>query len=85
MIRYITASGEATLPVTGLRKMIIMVNAALTGTITVTHAAGTTIAVITNPTVGTMYEYWDLVGAITVNPSATCNITVSGDGGRGPK
>ena len=83
MYAYYTTSGSKNVAISG-RKLTIQVNAALTGTITV-GAAGATIAVITNPTVGSRFEYWDLVGQITVNPSATCDITVGVDGSRGPK
>lgn len=74
---YITASGSQTVA-QAANGLLIQVNAALTGSITLA-AGGTTFAVITNPTVGTQYRYNGLrnAGAITVNPSATCNITVS--------
>jgi len=86
MIANYTTSGSKTLVSQGgLRKLIVQVNAALTGTITIAHQGGTTIATITNPTVGLKFEYWDLLGAVTVNPSTTCDITCSGDGSRGPK
>lgn len=66
-----------------LTKTLITVNGALTGTITVTdqNTAGSltngTVAVITNPTVGSFYEYWDLQYGLLVTPNATCNITVN--------
>jgi hypothetical protein len=72
-----------------VRKALIQVNAALTGTITVYNATGSNttpvVAVITNPTVGSMYEYWDLETGFKVVASTTCDITASGDAGRGPK
>lgn len=80
---HVTASGSAAV-CTGARKLIIQSNKALTGTITLADGAGT-VAVITDPAVGSMFEYWSLTGAITVNPSATCDITVSTDGSHGPK
>lgn len=73
---YITASGSqnvAKMP----RRLRITVNTALTGTITVTDA-GVTIAVITNPAVGNAFTYsGKFAGQVAVNPSATCDITVS--------
>jgi hypothetical protein len=56
--------------------IFIQVNGALTGTITVADA-GTTKAIITNPTVGSSYKYLGFVGQVVVTPSATCDITVS--------
>lgn len=66
------------------KKAIIQVNEALTGAITVsdeTATAGTpVVAVITNPTVGTKYEFWGFNTGVTVVPAAgPCDITVSVD------
>lgn len=76
-MKYITASGSATVA-SAANGLLIQVNTALTGTITLA-AGGTTFAIITNPTVGSQYRYNGLrnQGAITVNPSATTDITVS--------
>lgn len=73
---YITASGAKDIGVQD--GILIQVNGALTGTITC-QAGGTTFAVITNPTVGSQFRYGGLrgQGTITVNPSATTDITVS--------
>lgn len=74
-----TTSNVYTGPV---RKAIIQVNAALTGTIQVIDGAtGTTgnVGIITNPTVGTKYEYWGLTTGFRVIPSTTCDITASAD------
>lgn len=66
-----------------VRKAVVQVNAALTGTITVSDETATAstpvVAVITNPTVGTRYEYYGLTKGLTVVPSTTCDITVSAD------
>jgi hypothetical protein len=71
---YITTATTKTIDrCAGLR---ITVNAALTGTITVTDA-GAAIAVITNPTVGNQFEYFGFNGPITVTNSATGDITIS--------
>jgi hypothetical protein len=74
--KYVTAASAATISAAGAKKLLITVNTALTGTITVADSSGT-IAVITNPTVGSFYQYWDLTGPVTVTPSATCDITVN--------
>lgn len=88
MYKHITASGAVNLANSRLRKVKIMVNAALTGTITVSDETGTggtpIVAVITNPTVGSVYEYWDLQTGLTINPSATCDITADIDASYGP-
>lgn len=74
---YITTSGAKDIA-DNLDAIFIQVNAALTGTITVA-AGGTTFAVITNPTVGSQFKYGNLRGRgkVTVNPSTTCDITVT--------
>lgn len=69
-----------------LSRVRIQVNAALTGTITVIDGtAGTTanVAIITNPTVGQTYEYWDFQFGVRIVTSTTCDITVmTGNAGR---
>ena len=70
------------------KKVAIQVNAALTGTINVIDdVAGTTanVAVITNPTVGSRFEYWTFVTGVRIVTSATCDITVNTDGSYGPQ
>ena len=66
--------------------ILLQVNAALTGSIIVTVGGtalyGTvaqTIATITNPAVGNLFKYGGLgqQGIISVNPSASCDITVT--------
>lgn len=76
-MKYITASGSQTVAKTA-NGLLIQVNKTLSGTITLA-AGGVTFAVITDPTVGTQFRYNGLrnQGAITVNPSATTDITVS--------
>jgi hypothetical protein len=85
MAKNITSSGSATIA-SHAYGILIQVNAALTGTITVAVAGSTqygtssaTIATITNPGVGNVFRYGGLTqqGAVTVNPSATCDITVT--------
>lgn len=63
-----------------VKKAIIQVNAALTGTISVYDAlSGTSpvVAVITNPTVGSVYTYNGLATGFRVAASTTCDITAS--------
>jgi len=74
---YITASGATTVA-SAANGLLVQVNAALAGTITL-QAGGVTFAIISNPTVGSQYRYGGLSakGAITVNPSATTDITVT--------
>lgn len=85
---YIT-TGATTQCYTGYaRKVRIQVNAALTGTITVIdNTTGTTanVAIITNPTVGSQYEYWDFLTGVRIVTSTTCDVTVMTDSSRGPK
>lgn len=85
MAKNLTTSA-ATVVASNAQALFIQVNAALTGTITITAAGSTqygtgssTIATITNPTVGNVFRYGGLaqVGAITVTPSTTCDITVT--------
>ena len=83
---YIT-TGATTQVYTGqVKKLKIQVNAALTGTITVIDGtAGTTgnVAIITNPTVGSSFEYWGLQSGCRIVTSTTCDICVSCDLSRG--
>lgn len=85
---HITASGAVNIAKDRIRAMKITVNGALTGTITVSDEVATAgtpvVAVITNPTVGTVYEYWDFKNGVTINPSATCDITCNADSSFGP-
>ena len=70
------------------RKVLLQVNAALTGTIKVIdNTAGTTanVATITNPAVGDQFEYWNFETGVRIIASTTCDITVSTDGSYGPK
>lgn len=73
---YITTSGAKT--VGQPDAIIIQVNAALTGTLTV-QAGGSTIGVITNPTVGSQFKFGNLrnKGDVTVNPSTSCDVYVT--------
>ncbi len=62
------------------RKVLIQVNAALTGSIKVIDGtSGTTanVATITNPAVGNAFIYWGFTSGVRVIASGTCDITVS--------
>lgn len=72
---YLTTGGAVTVA-TKAYGIHIQVNAALTGTITVTDTT-VTMAIITNPTVGSAFRYYGFGGQIQVNPSTTCDVTVS--------
>lgn len=88
MYKYITDDTATNVMTGGVRKAIITVNAALTGSIKVIDGtSGTTanVATITNPTVGSSYEYWDLTDGLRIIASGACDITVNADGGFGPK
>lgn len=85
MAKYITASGAQSVG-SQVGGLFIQVNAALTGTLTVTAAGSTqygtaaqTIAIITNPTVGSQFRYGGLhtYGTVSINPSTTCDITAT--------
>ena len=64
-------------------KVVVQVNAALTGSIKVIdNTSGTTanVATITNPTVGSSYTYTDFTVGVRIIASGACDITVSTDG-----
>lgn len=70
---YITAAAPATIgKVYGI---LIQVNTALVGTITITDD-GVTKAVITNPSVQQL-RYYGFSGSVVITPNATCDVTVS--------
>lgn len=69
-------------------KVLIQVNAALTGSIKVIDGvSGTTanVATITNPLVGNQFEYWNFTTGVRVIASGACDITVSTYGGFGTR
>lgn len=82
-------TGTATSCSGACSKVKITVNAALTGSIIVSDETGTLgtpiVATITNPAVGSVYEYWDLKNGVCVTPSTTCDITVNTGGSFGYK
>lgn len=86
---HITASGSTGGQISQghARKVLLQFNAALTGAVTVsdeTATAGTPlIATITNPTVGSQYEYWDIKNGLTVMSNVIPDITVSVSSGMG--
>lgn len=85
---YITTNAETQVATGYCRKVLVQVNAALTGTIKVLdNTTGNTanVATITNPTVGSKYEYWDFTAGCRVVASTTCDVTVSVDQNSGAK
>lgn len=69
-------------------KVIVQVNAAMTGSIKVIdNTAGSTanVATITNPAVGNVFEYWDFTSGVRIIASGSCDITVSAWGGFGAR
>ena len=75
---YIT-SADTTQVGSACKKVVIVVNAALTGSIKVIDGtAGTTanVATITNPGVGASFTYFDFNSGVRIVTSATCDITV---------
>lgn len=73
---YMTAAQAYSVGGPVARGILIQVNTALTGTLTVKDGT-TTVGVITNPTVGSQYRYYGFNGLPTVTPSTTCDATVS--------
>lgn len=79
MYSYITDNTETQVWTGRARRVVIQANAALTGTIKVIDGtSGTTanVATITNPTVGSRYEYFDFQSGVRVIASGSCDITV---------
>lgn len=84
--KYITDNTETQVETGLVNKAIVQVNAALTGSIKVIdNTTGTTanVATITNPTVGSKYEYWDFKNGVRIVASGACDITVSTDSSYG--
>ena len=76
---YITTATTTQVYTGACPKVRIQVNAALTGTITVIDGtAGTTanVAIITNPGVSNVFEYWDFGTGVRIVTNASCDITV---------
>lgn len=83
---YITGATTTQCKTGRVKKALIQVNTALTGTITVidgVSGSSANVAIITNPTVGSFYEYWDFEQGLRIVTSATCDITVSHTGQTG--
>lgn len=86
MRALITDTTETQVADTPCSKVLIQVNAALTGTIKVIDGlSGTTanVATITNPAVGNQFIYWNFTSGVRVIASGACNITVNTFGGFG--
>lgn len=85
MAQHFTGLGTNTVAASA-QAILIQANSAATGAITVTNGGSTqygtssgTVAVITNPLAGAQYKYGGLAqqGAIGVNISTSCDITVT--------
>ena len=77
---YIVDGTETQVDSGRVSKAKVQVNAALTGSIKVIDGtSGTTanVATITNPTVGSSYEYWDFKNGVRIVASGACDVTVS--------
>lgn len=86
MYIYITTATTTQCYTGKTKKVIVTVNAALTGTITVIDGVGGTVAnvaIITNPAVGDQFMYWNLNSGVRIVTSALCDITVNTDTTRG--
>ena len=82
MNSYITTDTTTQVHTGRAKRVLITTNEALTGTVTVIDGtAGTTanVAIITNPTVGSQYEYWGFAHGVRIVTSAACDITVNVD------
>ena len=70
-----------------IRKVLLQFNSAITGAVTISDETGTAgtplIATITNPTVGSQFEYWDIKNGLTVMSNVNPNITVNTSSGMG--
>ncbi len=77
---YITDDTATQVETGRVQRAIIQVNKALTGNIKVidgTSGSTANVATITDPTVGSRYEYWHFDQGVRVIASTTCDITVS--------
>lgn len=78
---HITSNTTTQVETDRVSKALIQVNAAYTGTITVYDNTGSdttnTVAIITNPTVGLQFEYWNFKLGVKVVTSASGDLTVS--------
>lgn len=71
---HITGTSAVNLPPAAAIRLTV--NAALTGTYTVVDGNGNTVAVITNPPVGSSFLYEGINGAGTITASAVGDATV---------
>lgn len=85
---YITTGATTQCQSGAVSKVIVQVNASLTGSITVIDGiTGTTgnVAVITNPGVGSQFEYWDFSAGVRIVTSTICDICVNCNSSYGAK
>ena len=79
---YVTVSGPQLIMAGKVKKAIVQVNNAITGTLTIadsaTAAATPVVGAITNPTLGSKFEFWDIKDGLCVGASTTgAGFTVS--------
>ncbi len=83
MAKSYIVDSTATQVATGYcKRVMVTVNAALTGSIKVIDGtSGTTanVATITNPGVGAQFVYMDFMSGVRIIASGACDITVSAD------
>lgn len=85
---YITTATTTQCAPAAVSKVIVQVNATMTGTIAVIDGiTGSTpnIALITNPIVGSQYEYWDFQNGVRIITSVACDVSVNTFSGHGAK
>jgi len=81
---YITDNTETQVTIGETKRVLVQVNAALTGTIKVidgTSGSTANVATITNPTVGSQFEYHNFTSGVRIVASGACNITIGTYGG----
>lgn len=79
---YIVDTTPAQLWTGKVKKLIIQVNTALTGTITIvdgTSGSTANVATITNPPVGSRFVYLGLNNGARIIASTTCDVTASAE------
>lgn len=80
---HIIAGSAVNVYAAPVKAISIQINAALTGTITISDEVGTTgspvVGIITNPTVGLYFKYIAFRYGVCITPSTTCDITVNLD------
>lgn len=71
----IHVTGTAAINIPACAGIMITMNSAVTGTYTLVDGAGTTQAVITNPTVGGSFTYFGLISSAASPATLTASVT----------